>query len=755
MSDKRAPEAVSEMVERLGRHLRENILRIGSRIIMFGSVVTVLVPTCQTFSQAQNASSANSPPVAVPLRNPLEPPFLALIYSEAILTSSGFAYNPAYDNLETFVAPNGRTVKVLVKGPEGNGTYTRAINSGETADAYFPAVVSEAIAAGAHTVVIPEAIYTFQPPNAINPATGETWAQCYFNNANPFNCPPHWTIGPYPTTPFTVPGGIVDLDIDLSGSTLNFNSPGLGIEILNASRVRLKHFTIDWPSLPIASLGTIVADPDNPGHNALVIDSRYPVTSPYYPGGNIQIQAVDPWNDSNSVPPPGVYSANLSVEEYFTFPSLSQVAQPTYVGRTSAGAQTYSCKSCNFTNVVNQGQSCSFFDGCANFDPFSVGERVLVRHYSYLNGAAIDLVFTEDIDLENFTILTGPTDGVDTLANGGLRGLRINKGNIIRGPGRLITVPSGALGIDQDDFQLENSVIGFGGDDLLNISPTRWGINSIVPGGNESTVVTFPGNCQPSIQNDPVANDYLAFYDPNFIYLGSAPVVSETNNCNTDGTISATLNLHNSISTAVALIDLTDSDSARYFIKGNVFEYNRQHGILEDSSYGWIDGNTFRYNTSGAMIFADVTNGIPGPGAGNITISNNKISLSPSSPYNNVLGAITILGLDSNSNIIKKPLFQKLVLRGNSISDVTSAAIAFTSTQYLALESSTVTDSNESKYNSWGDLFSPLSPNDSILIYGSSTGEVCASTIKGKSSGPMGVSSKVDNHIAVERSCSQ
>jgi len=743
------------MVQRLKRNLGEDLLRIGGRIMGFRFVAALLILTFQTFSPGQNGSSANNPPAGVPSRNPSVPPFLAPIYSEVIPTSSGFAYNPAYDNLETFVAPNGRTVKVLVKGPEGGGTYTRAINSGETADDYFPGIVSEAIAAGAHKVVIPEATYTFQPPNAINPATGETWAQCYFNNANPFICPPHWTIGPYPTTSFTVPSGIVDLDIDLSGSTLNFNSPGLGIEILNASRVRLKHFTIDWPNLPIASLGTIVADPDNPGHNALVIDSRYPVTSPYYPGENIQIQAVDPWNDSHSVPPPGVYSANLSVEEYFTFPSLSEVAQPTYVGRTSAGAQTYSCKSCNFRNVVNQGQPCSFFDGCANFDAFSVGERVLVRHYSYLNGAAIELVFTEDIDLENFTILTGPTDGVDTLANGGLRGLRINKGNIVRGPGRLITVPSGALGIDQDDFQLENSVIGFGGDDLLNISPTRWGINSVVPGSNGSTVVTFPGSCQPSINSDPVVGDYLAFYDPDFIYLGSAPVVSETNNCNTNGTISAILNFHDSISAAVALIDLTDADSARYFIMGNTFEYNRQHGILEDSSYGLIDGNTFRYNTSGAMIFGDVTNGDPGPGAGNITISNNRISLSPSSPYNGVLGAITVLGLDSNSNVIRNPLFQKLVLRGNSISNVTSAAIAFSSTQYLAVESSTVTHSNESKYNSWGNLFSPLSPDDSILIYGSSTGEVCASTIKGRSSGPIGVSSKVDKNISVEPSCSE
>ena len=695
-----------------------------------------------------------SPPVTATSANSLLPPFLAPIYSEVIPTSSGLPYDPAYDNVETFVAPNGRTVEVLVKGPEGSGTYTRAIKNGETADAYFPAVVSEAVAAGSHTVVIPKGNYTFQPPHAINPATGQTWAQCYFNDSNPFNCPPHWTIGPYPTTTFTTPYGIADLDIDLSGSTLNFNAPGLGIEILNSLRVRLRNFTIDWPNLPIASLGTIVADPDNPGHNALVIDSQYPVTSPYYPGGHVQIQAVDPWNDSSSVPPPGVYSANLSVEEYFTFPSLSQVAQPTYVGQTSEGAQTYSCKSCNFVNVINQGQPCSFFDGCANFDPFAVGERVLVRHYTYLNGAAIELVFTEDIDLENFTILTGPTDGIDTLANGGLRGLRINRANIVRGPGRLVTVPSGALGIDQDDFQLENSVIGFGGDDLINISPTRWGINSIEPGSNRSTVVTFPGNCQPSINDDPAVGDSLAFYDSNFIYLGSAPVVSETNNCNTNGMISATLDLKNSISAAVTLIDLTDSASARYVIKGNVFQYNRQHGILEDSSYGSIEGNTFIYNTSGAMIFADVTNGIPGPGAGNITISNNKILLSPSSPYNSVLGAITIIGLDSNSDVIDSPLFQKIVLSGNSVSDVTCSAIAFTSTQYLAVEANMVTNSNESKYNSWGNVFSPLSPDDAILIYGSSTGEVCASSIGG-TSGPIGVNSTVDKLISVAQSCSQ
>jgi hypothetical protein len=173
--------------------------RFGIRIVLLG-----FATTASTLG-FQNASAVTSPHATTASPgNPLLPPFLAPIYSEAIPTSSGLPFDPAYDNLETFVSPNGRTVKVLVKGPEGSGTYTRPIETGETPDAYFPAIVSEAIAAGAHTVVIPKGTYTFQPPNAIDPATGQTWAQCYFNETNPLNCPPHWTIGPYPTTAFTI-----------------------------------------------------------------------------------------------------------------------------------------------------------------------------------------------------------------------------------------------------------------------------------------------------------------------------------------------------------------------------------------------------------------------------------------------------------------------------------------------------------------------------------------------------------------------
>ena len=233
------------------------------------TLAAFIVGTASSAATSQDLEIFDDPaPVVSHPSNPLLPPFLKPIYSEAIPTSSGLSYESAYDNLESFVAPNGKTVRVLVKGPKGMGTYMRSMKPDETPDTYFPNIVSEAVQAGAHKVVIPKRTYEFQPPNAINPATGQTWAQCFANNVSPFSCPAHWVIGTYPNGPFTTPttntGALVDLDIDLSGSTLHFNSPTVGIWILNALRVRLSNYTIDWPHLPIASLGTIVADSQKP-----------------------------------------------------------------------------------------------------------------------------------------------------------------------------------------------------------------------------------------------------------------------------------------------------------------------------------------------------------------------------------------------------------------------------------------------------------------------------------------------------------
>lgn len=241
------------------------------------------------------------------------------IYSEIIPTSSGLPYNPAKDVRESFVAPNGKTVEVLVKGPIGSGTYSRPIRPGETPDDYFPAVVAEAENAGAHHLVIPKGVYEFHGPKLCTDLKSAACNQPTSCNVNQYwNCAPHWTIGQYPTGQVTIPTSISDLDIDFSGSELDFKAPVIGIWILEAQRLQFRNLFIDWPELPIASPGTIVQDPLNPGHNALVLDNEYPVMDKYQ-GGPVAIQAVDPWE--GRLDPPGTFGAksNNNFEEYFIF----------------------------------------------------------------------------------------------------------------------------------------------------------------------------------------------------------------------------------------------------------------------------------------------------------------------------------------------------------------------------------------------------------------------------------------------------
>jgi hypothetical protein len=391
------------------------------------------------------------------------------IYSEIIPTSSGLPYNPLTDVRETFIAPNEKTVEVLVRGPVGTGTYSRAIRQGETPDQYFPAVVAEAVKAKAHHLVIPKGVYSFHGPKLCTDLNSPECTSTTACNVNQYwNCTPHWTIGKYPQKQVVEPNSITDLDIDFSGSELDFKAPVIGIWILEAQRLRLQNLIIDWPELPIAALGTIVKDPLNPGHNALVIDNKYPIMDKYR-DGPVAIQAVDPWD--SSLDPPGTFGAksNNNYEEYFIF---DNAPQPTYVGKTSAGDQTFSCESCNFQNSSTD-SSCSFFDGCANFDIFTPGSRVIVRHYTY-NGFAISIDWANDIDFENLTLRTGPGVGIGAHDGGGYRGFRLAGSNITRGPGRIISTASDVLDITmQADVIVENNDIGYQGDDSVAVTPTN------------------------------------------------------------------------------------------------------------------------------------------------------------------------------------------------------------------------------------------------------------------------------------------
>src|ERR1700733_8165010 len=341
--------------------------------------------------------------------NPINPPYLNPIYSEVIPTSAGLPYNPDTDTQETFTAPNGKTVTVLVKGPQGTGTFTAPPlgTNGAPAvpDDYFPWAINAAVAAGDHRLVIPKDNYNFHGPKMImGDKAGPSDCAVQQNT----NCASTLLIGP----------GLQDLEIDGSGATLNFNAPATAISIVNATRVRLKNFIINWPWTPVAALGTIRPDPFNPGHNALVINPDYNVTAvnpAFTMNGYPSIQAVDLWDGGNTVENPGHFDNTAAYTEAAEVYFIFNVPQPTYVGNTAAGEQTYSCRSCGFVDSKNPAD-CNYTNGCANFDYYALGTQVIVRYYVY-NGLAFYVSYSDDIDLDNITILSSPGMAINVNAN--------------------------------------------------------------------------------------------------------------------------------------------------------------------------------------------------------------------------------------------------------------------------------------------------------------------------------------------------
>lgn len=660
------------------------------------------------------------------------------IYSEIIPTSSGLPYNPAKDVRETFVAPNGKTIEVLVKGPIGTGTYSRAIQPGETPDEYFPAVVKEAVQAGAHHLVIPKAVYRFSGPRLCTDMESPACNQPTSCNVNQYwNCAPHWTIGQYPQNQVKIPNSVSDLDIDFSGSELDFKAPVIGIWILEAQRLRLRNLTIDWPSLPIASLGTIVKDPLNPGHNALVIDNKYPVLDKYR-GGPVAIQAVDPWE--GRLDPRGTFGAksNNQWEEYFIF---SNAPQPTYIGKTAAGDQTFSCESCNFQNSATD-PTCSFFSGCANFDIFAPGSRVIVRHYTY-NGFAISITWANDIDFENLTLRTGPGVGIGAHNGGGYRGFRLANSHITRGPGRLISTASDVLDVTlQADVIVENNDIGYQGDDSTAVSPTVFSVGTPSISGNQISVA---GSCDPDPMDVPIPGDALAFFDANFAYRGTAYVTAADNSiCG-----SPTLTLDHAIAgidTSYSLIDLTQQATARYIVRNNLAHECRCHGIITDSPYGWIGNNVYFDNSAGGIGLVGGSGF--GPGATNLLVSNNYISDSGQSTQYS--GTIAIFAPTATGEILDEPLFEKLRFSNNVFEHLPGPAMIATSAHYLSIENTIIGSSNLDQANPID--YGSLPTLDSIIVYKASDGVVCGTRKSGATTGPIGIDPTAKS-VAVDPSC--
>jgi len=509
----------------------------------------------------------------------------------------------------------------------------------------------------------------------------------------------------------------------------------------------------------MSALGTVVADPTNPGHHAVVIDDSFPVSrmNPNFTiNGYPQIQAINLWVGQG---PEGRFDPsagnNLASDEVYFIFGIPSANLPTYIGKTSAGNQTYSCKDCGFVKSKNPAD-CGYYNNCANFDYFALGSRVVVRYLTY-NGQAISVgSFCDDVDLDAITLLSSPGMGITDGGDGGHRGFRLANSIITRAPGRPVSTVEDSINVSElaGDILITNNEVGYQGDDSIAVySGTLYltAVESLTASGG--TIVSDPNsNCVGDPGDYVTAGDWIAFFDQNQNYLDSAKVASVTQNCSTtphvvqfsfdhcaSGNCSGALSQLNSTG---SFTNLSEQASARFLISGNHAHDCRCHGVVTSAPYGRISGNRFD-DTSAPNLFVGAGSGL-GMGSSNLVISGNALRAAGWSSES--VGALAIFDSTVDGSLPTTAVFQKIIVSGNTISHEPGPAILFTASGEMVVGNNVIEDSNLNTTNlaTWGSL----STLDSILMVEDRYESVCGTPESG-TSGPIGIDpTDVDVHVS-------
>jgi parallel beta-helix repeat protein len=534
----------------------------------------------------------------------------------------------AGDLAEQFYAPNGRLVTVVVKMPVTDKVYSvPPITQGADPANYIQGAIA---AAGPNTIITfpKRQVYNFAAINCTNPSAPDyAGAHLQFANAQ-------------------------DVVIDGNGGLLNFSSPCRGVYMVNLSRVVFKNFTIDWPHLQFASLGTVTAIGGN-GRTGYTYNLQL---KPQFIGSALNsVAAITAWDPINN---------------YWSIDSPNQDVsyRRNLITLTASG---------NATNVPSYGIQ------------LTLGETLVVRH---MVDAPVFNVGGQDVTLDNITMESGP--GIGFLFSQG-RGFHINNCQITRSNGRPISTMADAVhsGSTAGDIVIENSTFAYQGDDGTNFHTT---MNPITV--SNTNQITIPSWIY-SLPGDPIA-----LFNPLMGFTGYTTIAAGGVKKNGNGTSTITL-----------VSSLTDADlggfaadmampAARYIIRNNQYLYNRARGVLLQSAYGFVHGNTFTGQTMQHIYVVSSAFWGEGAGAQNLLIAGNRLSQSGKNKElaSVVVAQESVKGVSYVSSSAPAgtspipPTQQNLVFVNNTISDEPRAGIYLSSANNVILYGNTFINTNQS-----------------------------------------------------------
>jgi hypothetical protein len=414
------------------------------------------------------------------------------------------------------------------------------------------------------SVVFPKATYEVEDFPGCNSGRG----------ANGFQ---HWEIA-----------NVKDLVINGQGSTLNFNGLCKGIEMDWVQRLVFENFTMDWPKVQLAALGTIRNVNGKTGTMELMIDSNCLV------GKNTVIESITAWDRMNNY-----WSLKTPAEDEGMDQSHLQYL----------GGQTFKVP---------------------NWAGFNDGDTVIARYFAG-EAPAVTINASQDVTIEHVTVYSA-TGSAFIFGLG--RGFRLANSQVTRLPGSTRLISIGGDGVhmagDQGDIIIEGNTIGYQGDDGLNLNATMW-CNSTANGSNAQ-------KCNPSLagasggpasslvvynffQNIWLPGHALGFFNSNFLLSGFSKVQGIVTNPN----VSTEIQFSSPSSAKAQFLADLHYGGARYVIRNNNFLHNRARGVLLQTSDGLVMGNTFDGQTMHSIYVISSPFWGEGPGAQNLIVVNNKV----------------------------------------------------------------------------------------------------------------------------------
>jgi hypothetical protein len=501
----------------------------------------------------------------------------------------------ASDLVKSWMGPDGRAVKIVVKAP--TPAIEKSVNLGPVpagADArpYFEQAVTLLKSAGASTLVVPTGVYTFS-----SLATGGQ---------------AHWLMT-----------GLKDVTIDGQGSTLIFTQDKNGIQLVSATRVRIRNFKLKY-SMRTSSLGEVVVD--EAGVKYIKVDPRYPVTAAdqayqfaeYDTAKNLWIP-----NGKRVILPPGS-----------TNPAVLDVANQRY--RTTA------------------------------FDNLAVGKKFTIQHHWY-GGIALTVADqrlvnpSEDVIIDGITVSSSP--GMGVVGYGLKRGFAVINSSFVTDPDgkNIMSNEYDAIHIQlvAGDVILQNNMISRQGDDAVNVNSPVTPVRAISADGLTLRLETYSRFI--------AQGDQLAFFDPNGQMLGTATATAHAkyvSGLQYDVTLDRAIE---GLTTSSLARDLALT-TTRVSVSQNTVKDCHCHGILMQVPNSIIEDNTIENTMANAVRLLTNTGTFKeGVGAVNSIVRNNVIR---NSGYDSAIsipwGAIGVYGA-INGGVTPNPVNRNIAITGNRI----------------------------------------------------------------------------------------